>query len=147
MKTTRAVVSAIAATAISFSALAQTPSSTEEARAMLSRVMSANAVAAAFERPKPDFDYANASDYLVEWRNEARLAHYLRFQRSLQQYEAGVRSIPIAVDSTESARQEAARASTERRLAGYVAYMQASPAARLAHSAALAEQSSLAKRW
>ena len=73
------------------------------------------------------------------WRNEARIAAYHDFHVALRDYEAGVRSAPIAVDSTDGARAEATRVRREQELAAYVAFMQTSVAARLAHEAALSD--------
>jgi hypothetical protein len=138
------VVGATAAAVVSIGAVAQTPTSTDEARVALSQAMAESAWARTFERPT--LEDASSGDYQAEWRNEARLANFYRFHRMLHEYEAGVRSTPIPVDSTTSAREEAARVSAERQLASYVAYLQTSAAARLVHQAALSEQGLVATK-
>jgi hypothetical protein len=138
------VVGATAAAVVSFGAVAQTPTSTDEARVALSQAMAESAWASAFERPT--LEDASSGDYTAEGRNGARLAGFHRFHRMLHEYEAGARSTPIAVDSTDSAREEAARVSAEQRLASYAAYLQTSAAARLVHQAALSEQGLLATK-
>jgi hypothetical protein len=144
MNTIKTVVGATVAAMVSISALAQTPTSTDEARAAVFQTMAESAWAATFERPT--LENASSGDYQAEWRNEARLASFHRFHRMLHEYEAGVRSAPIPVDSTDSAREEAARVSAEQRLASHVAYLQTSPAARVVHQAALSEQGLVAAK-
>lgn len=147
MNTLKTIVAATAALLISVGASAQTasttPATTEEARAAMAQSMAAYSLARAFERPV--LEDPNSEAPKAAWRNERRIEAYYRFHESLRDHEAGVRSAPIAVDSTDTARQEAARVRHEQQLATYVSYMQAHPAARLAHQRALSETKMAAK--
>jgi hypothetical protein len=143
MKTMKTVVAAGAALLLSFGALAQTSATTEEAKAVMHQSMVDYGWAHAFDRPV--LEDPNSEVPESTWRNEARIAAYYSFHRALRDHEAGVRSAPIAVDSTETAKEEAARVRREKELDTYVAHMQASPAARLAHEAALSDSAVAAK--
>jgi hypothetical protein len=140
MNTIKTVIGVVAAAALSFGAIAQTqtPSTTEEAREAASKAMYAAAQKKIFE--KPVLEDVFPGDYQAEWRNEARVANYYRFHRELEAYANGVRSTPIAVDSSVSAQDEAARVRDEQEWAGYVAYLRTSPAAQVQHRLALSEQ-------
>lgn len=143
MNTIKSIISALAAV-VSFGAFAQTPSTTDEAREAAHQALYEGALERAFSPPVPIDIYGG--DYRDQWRNEVRVANYYRFHRALQAYEGGARSTPIAVDSTDSVREEAARVRADQELAGYVAYMKTSPAARVAHQQALSGQALIAAK-
>jgi hypothetical protein len=135
MNTIKTVVAAGAALLMSFGALAQTPGTTDDAKAGMHQQIVEYNQAHAFDRPALEDPASEVPQ--STWRNEARIAAYYSFHRALRDHEAGVRSAPIAVDSTDAAKEEAARVTREQELDTYVAYLQASPAARVAHEAAL----------
>jgi hypothetical protein len=144
MNTIKSVISALAAAVVSVGAFAQAPSTTDEAREAAHQALYEGARERAFGPPVLEDIFGG--DYKDQWRNEARVANYYRFHRALQAYEAGARSTPIAVDSTDSAKEEAARVRADQELAGYVAYLKTSPAARVAHQQALSEQALMAAK-
>ena len=95
------------------SAAAQT--TTDEARAMAAQVTTAQQ-RGAVARP-PVLEPAAAGDYRAEAHQRERMLQWQAAQRALRTYEAGVRSQPLAVNSTDSARAEAQRAHVEQALA------------------------------
>jgi hypothetical protein len=144
MNTIKTVVGLAAAAALSFGAMAQTPGTNEEARTAASQAMYSAALPKVFE--KPVLEDVSQGDYEAEWRNEARVANYYRFHRELQAYVDGERSTPIAVDSSVSAQEEAARVREEQEWAGYAAYMKSSPTAQVQHRVAMSEQGLVAAK-
>ena len=95
------------------SATAQT--STDEARAMATQ-SSARQVREALDRP-PTLEPVATGDYRAQAHQEQRLRQWEAEQSAVRAYRAGVRSRPLAVDSTDTARTESHRLLTEQILA------------------------------
>jgi len=116
---------AAAVTLLATSAYAQ--NTTDEARAM------AQATAAQqrmdLDHP-PALEPTAAGDYRAEAEQRERLRQWQASQRAVQTYRAGVRSQPLAVTSTDTARAEAQRVLAEQALAERAALQRSTASAR-----------------
>jgi hypothetical protein len=95
------------------SATAQT--STDEVRAIAS-ASNARQVREAFDRP-PILEPVASDDYRAQAHQEQRLRQWEAAQSAARAYQAGVRSQPLPVNSTDTARAEAHRLHLEQMLA------------------------------
>ncbi len=107
---------------------AQTPGSTDEAREQASRELARQQYLSSFA--KPQLEPVALGDYFAEARNRTRVANYQAMAEAVLAYGAGARSEPIAVNSEDTARAEAARVRAERQIGGLHALLQSSPQAR-----------------
>ena len=144
MKPIRTIVLAVAAAVMAANAMAQVPSTTDEARALAAEAQAESAVQRAFEPPV--LEPVPPGDYRAAARNEVRFARFVDFHQSLQAHIDGARSAPIKVDSETSARRELSRQRGERDMDRCAAYLKASPTAWLIHQEVLQELGPLALR-
>ena len=131
MKLIPTLIATAATAVLAAGAMAQTPFTTDEARAQVSKANAESAIERAFERPALDPVYPG--DYRAAAHNETRIAQYVAMHRSLQAYNDGARSTPIVVTSETTARQEASRQQREQDVQRQAAYLQGSPTAQAIH--------------
>ena len=146
MNPIRTIVLAAAAAVMAANAMAQVPSptTTDEARALVAKAGAEFAAQRAFEPPV--LEPVPPGDYRAAARNEVRFARFVDFHQSLQAHIDGARSAPIKVDSETSARRELSRQRGERDMDRCAAYLKASPTAWLIHQEVLQELGPLALR-
>ena len=131
MKLIPALIATAATAVLATSAMAQTPRTTDEARAQVSKANAESAIERAFERPS--LEPVPPGDYRAAAHNEARIAQYVAMHRSLQAYNGGVRSTPIVATSETTARQEASRQLREQDVQRQAVYLQSSPSTQATH--------------
>ena len=112
-RTASTLVLAVAAAFVATVAQAQT--TTDEAREMASRTLAQQRLQTAFV--KPQAQPVATGDYRAQAHEATRQANYRTMVESVLAYGSGARTQPIAVNSEDSARAEAARVGTEQRLA------------------------------
>jgi hypothetical protein len=113
MKSTSTLLLFAAISTACASATAQT--STDEARAIAS-ASNARQLREALDRP-PTLEPVAPGDYRAQAHQEQRLQQWEAAQSEVRAYQAGVRSQPLPVNSTDTARAEAHRLHVEQILA------------------------------
>lgn len=111
-----------------FAASAMAQTTTDDARAMAAQRTAAQQREAAAHAPiaQP----VDQGDYRAEAHERQRLMQWQAGQRAFDLYEAGVRSQPVVVRSTDTARAEAQRLRTEQALAEQASGMRSTVSAR-----------------
>jgi hypothetical protein len=143
MKSIRTII-ALAAALTAAGAMAQGPTSTDEARAQAAQALAATAMDRAFELPA--LDPVAVGDYRAAGHNAVLLNQFVEFHHDLKAYMDGERSTPIAVNGEDSARDEAGRRRAEGDMAQYAAHLQSSPTAWLIHQEVMGDTGTLALR-
>ena len=101
--------------ATGFAGLAQAQTTTDEARMMAAQALAQQRLRVAFR--KPALDPVAPGDYRAQAHNDIVEANYRAMVQDVLAYGQGARSTPLALNSQDSARAEAARVLREQQVA------------------------------